>query len=163
MSYIDRLNAMHGQKQPRGSLTLPTEPLTSEEVSVVSVGSSGAFVIPREAFATWRARLARLEPDTPLHALAGQRWSQLLGDAHWLLNHYGPAAARDGWSALDLFGVLPGRDAWGGIADRLQSSRSLVMSADIARWRRFFTGTPESFARGAGGLPRLTLLWEAVP
>ena len=96
----------------------------------------------------------------PLHGLGGNRWRGLYNDAEWLLDHFGQQAARDGWSALDLFGVLPGRDAWGGIADRLRSSRSLVMTADLALWRRLITGSPESYARGASEVPQLVALWD---
>jgi len=44
----------------------------------------------------------------------------------------------------------------------LRGSRSLVMTADLACWRRMFTGTPDCFARGASLMPRLTALWETV-
>lgn len=160
MSYIDRLNAIKAQKQPERSLTLPTQPTAQGQVSVVSVPSGRAFANPREALAGWRAQLDRLSLATPLHRLAADRWRRLVEDADWLLEHFGNAAARDGWSALDLFGVMPGRDAWGGIADRLRASRSLVMSPDIARWRRVINGEPESFARGGGEFPRLVAMWE---
>ena len=160
MSYIDRLNAIKAQKRPEGSLTQPTQPVAGEEVSVVSGGSERAFANLREAVATWRAQLARLAWDAPLHGLSVQRWRGLLGDAHWLLDHFGNQAARDGWSVLDLFGVMPGRDGGGGIACRLRSSRSLVMSSDVARWRRVINGAPESFARGLGETVEMVPLWE---
>ena len=57
-------------------------------------------------------------------------------------------------------GRWPGKDAWGGIADRLQGSRSLVMTADRARWRTMFGGVAEQFNRGA--YPDLRPLWEEV-
>ena len=109
----------------------------------------------------WRANLAALNWESPLHGLEVQRWRGLLGDAHWLLDHFGMQAACDGWSVCDLFGLLPGRDAWGGIADRLRSSRSLMMTADVAKWRRVVNGEPESFARGLGDTVQMVPFWES--
>jgi hypothetical protein len=106
------------------------------------------------------APLAGLKPNAPLHGLDASRWGELLRDADWLLENFTRQAARDGWSAADLFGVLPGHDGWGGVADRLRGSRSLVMTADLACWRRMHTGTPDSFARGASLMPWLVLLWD---
>jgi hypothetical protein len=110
----------------------------------------------------WRTGLQSLHPARPLYGLAQGRWGVLVDDADWLFKQYALAADRDGWSAADLFGVLPGHDAWGGIADRLRGSRSLVMTADVARWRRMHSGLSDSFARGSGAMPRLTLLWDRV-
>lgn len=116
---------------------------------------------PDASVREWRAKLAGLDWATPLHGLAVGRWRGVLGDAHWLLDHFGNQAARDGWSTLDLFGVMRGRDGWGGIACRLRSSRSLVMSSDVARWRRVVNGEPESFARGLGETVEMVPLWES--
>ena len=129
-------------------------------VPIVPIVPARPALDPVRAGSMWRASLSAVAVDAPLHGLDAARWRQLLGDAGWLLDHFGQQAARDGWSALDLFGVLPGRDAWGGIADRLRSSRSLVMTSDLALWRRLITGSPESYARGAGDLPRLVALWD---
>lgn len=150
MSYIDRLNAIKAQKYPERPLTQPTQRQETALVSVVSVPSVGAFTKPHEAFPAWRAHLLRLSEDVPLHGLERLRWWQVIDDARWLVDHFGQQAARDGWSVLDLFGVMPGRDAWGGVADRLRGSRSLVMSSDVARWRRVVNREPESFAQGLG-------------
>jgi hypothetical protein len=110
--------------------------------------------------AALREGLQRLDSRVPLHGVGFGRWGVLVDDADWLFEHFAKRAATDGWSAADLFGVLPGHDAWGGVADRLQGSRSLVMTADLACWRRMLTGTPDGFARGASVMPKLTLLWE---
>ncbi|MDE2303549.1 MAG: hypothetical protein KGK11_13420, partial [Sphingomonadales bacterium] len=58
----------------------------------------------------------------------------LLDDAQWLLDGFGAAAARAGWTGSDLFGVCA-RPRWGGIADRLRGARSLAIGADVASWR----------------------------
>lgn len=95
-----------------------------------------------------------------MHGLPVGRWGVLVDDADWLLENFGQQAAADGWSAADLFSVMPGRDGCGGIADRLCGSRSLVMSADRAIWRRVVNGEPETFARGLGETVRMVPLWE---
>lgn len=112
---------------------------------------------PDRSFREWRAGFRSLDPTAPVHELSPGRWRQMLDDAEWLLEHYAIQAARDGWSAADLFGLWPEKDGWGGIADRLQSSRSLVMSADRAGWR--VGSVTMSFNRGS--YPELRLPWEA--
>ena len=107
----------------------------------------------------WRNNLAGLDANRAEWGLDRLRWNELLGDASWLLDHFGQQAAREGYSTLDLFGVMPGRDGWGGIACRLRGSRSLVMSGEVARWRRVVNGEPESFARGLGETVQMVPLW----
>ena len=105
-----------------------------------------------------RAGLASLELGTPLHGIPPARWRQLLGDAHWLLDHFGQQAFRDGWTVGEMFGLWPDKPSWGGIADRLQSSRSLKMTVDRACWRCALTGAAEQFNRTA--YPDLKPMWE---
>ena len=101
--------------------------------------------------------MARLDPYQPPDGWEMRRWQQLYDDAEWLLAKFGDQAARDGWSSADLFGLWPGKPHWGGIADRLRDSRSLVLTADRAHWRSW--GQVERFNRGS--YPELVLLWEA--
>ena len=110
--------------------------------------------------AIWRGALAGVNLGNPLHGLAVARWRQLLGDAQWVLDHFAQQAAVDGWTAGELFGLWLGKDGWGGIADRLRGSRSLVMTDDRARWRTMFGGVAEQFNRGA--YRDLRSLWEAA-
>ena len=110
----------------------------------------------------WRSNLAALDANRAEWGLDRLRWRELFGDARWLLDHFGQQAARESYSTLDLFGVLPGRDGWGGIACRLRGSRSLVMWGEVARWRRVINGEPESFARGLGDTVQMVPLWEAL-
>ena len=107
-----------------------------------------------------KAALARMDWDTPPEGFTGARWSQLLRDAHWLLDHFAGQALRDGWTVGELFGRWPEKDTWGGIADRLRSSRSLMMTADRAHWRCARTGDPMQFNRTA--YPDLRPFWETV-
>lgn len=114
---------------------------------------------PMRTLREWSAALAGLDLKSPLHGLSIGRWGVLVDDAHWLLEHFGQQTAADGWSAADLFSVMHGRDVWGGIADRLCGSRSLVISADRAAWRRVVNNEPETYARGMGELVKHVLLW----
>ena len=61
---------------------------------------------PVRALRAWQAGLARLDPYSPAPDYAAGRWYTLVEDARWLAENYAPQAARDGWSAADLFGVL---------------------------------------------------------
>ena len=120
--------------------------------------------LARDPFATakqWRSNLAGLDANRVEWGLDRLRWREVLRDAGWLLDHFGQQAAREGYSTLDLFGVLPGRDGWGGIACRLRGSRSLMMSSEVARWRRVVNGEPESFAHGLGETVQMVPLWAA--
>ena len=113
---------------------------------------------PVRALRLCRKGLGSLDLAKPLHGLSGPRWRQLADDADWLLVQFGEGAFRNGWTVADLFGVWPDKDAWGGLADRLQGARSLKMTADRAHWRSVLGGVPDSFNRGA--YPALRLLWE---
>jgi hypothetical protein len=117
---------------------------------------------PVRALKLWRTELERLDWQQPLHGLGELRWRRLIEDSLWVLDRFGEQAARDGWSARDLFGVLPGHDAWGGVADRLRASRSLMFSGDRAGWRDLITGEPDGFVRGQGDKLTLVPLWEAA-
>lgn len=96
-----------------------------------------------------KVALARLDWDTPPAGMRLGRWQQLIDDAEWLIANFAEQAFRDGWTMGELFGRWPEKNAWGGIADRLQSSRSLKMTADRAHWRCAATGEPMQFNRTA--------------
>lgn len=160
-----------GQDLPQNTANnepCPTVPATKAWDSGTSRGSAGTNSGTQSGTSDhlaaarcreWRAYLMRLSPTKPFHGLGQTRWACLLDEADWLFENYAGQAARDGWSSLDLFGVLPGRDGCGGIADRLRGSRSLMMSSDVARWRRVVNGEPESFARGLGATVEMVPLW----
>ena len=115
------------------------------------------------------AQLAKLDPAKPLHGLPADRWRQMVNDAGWLLDNFAQAALGGGWTIAELFGLWwwddnctrTLKDGWGGIADRLQGSRSLKMTADRATWRVMFTGEPDVLLRTA--YPNLRPLWEPHP
>lgn len=83
----------------------------------------------------WGAALGGLDRCTPAWGLNPERWSQLVDDARWLASANGKAAAALGWSASDLFGIKPGHDGWGGLADRLEGARTVKLTGRIAQWR----------------------------
>ena len=134
---------------------------SSEAVPIGPIVPNVPPLDPARAARLCQEGLAGLDWERPLHGLPAARWRQLLGDAHWLLDHFGGQAFRDGWTVGEMFGLWPDKPGWGGIADRLQSSRSLKMTADRATWRCVFTGAPEQFNRTA--YPDLQPLWEARP
>jgi hypothetical protein len=109
--------------------------------------------------AAWSAALAGLDAGRPPAGIEPRRWEKLLDDAAWLLAEHGENAARFGWDAADLFGLWPGKPGWGGIADRLRGSRSLVLSADRATWRRVLTCDVERLNKRS--YPDLKPFWEA--
>jgi hypothetical protein len=123
---------------------------------------NGSPLDPVRALKLWRTELERLDWQQPLHGLGELRWRRLMEDSRWVLDRFGEQAARDGWSDRDLFGVLPGHDAWGGVADRLRASRSLMFSGKRAGWRDLITGEPDGFVRGQGDKLMLVPLWEAA-
>ena len=133
----------------------------TSEASVPSVPSVPPLD-PVRAFKACRAGLAGLDPLKPMHGLDAGRWRRLLDDGAWLLDGFGTTAFRDGWQLSELVGLW-----WhdgglihhaGGIADRLDGSRSLKMTADRAHWRCMFSGEPMTFLRTA--YPNLKPLWE---
>ena len=84
--------------------------------------------------ADWAIALARIDASRPPGGFDPDRWHQLLTDARWLCRYHGPAAAALGWTASDLFGLaLP--NGIGGLADRLEGVRNLVLTDRIAHWR----------------------------
>lgn len=109
----------------------------------------------------WHAHLAPLDFDTAPDGFTLQRWRQLHGDSWWLYENFASRAIRDGWSAHDLFGVLPWRSGWGGLCDRLQGARNLKMEGRKAVWSRW--GVPDWTCIGAGDQlisSGLSLIWE---
>jgi hypothetical protein len=115
---------------------------------------------PARTLKRWRAELESLDWSAPRFGLHLHRWQRVLEDSGWLLDRFGEQAARDGWSECDLFGVLPGKDAWGGVADRLRAARSLKMTTERACWRDLITGEPDGFVRGQGDKLMLVVMWE---
>jgi hypothetical protein len=139
--------------------SVATVATVASDVSDIEKSDSGERPATTATTATlrgWHECIGRLDPCQPLEGFPMGRWQTLYDDAVWLLDNFGKLAARDGWSAADLFGLWPDKPYWGGIADRLRGARSLVMDAERASWRSW--GQVERFNRGA--YPDLPPLWR---
>lgn len=106
----------------------------------------------------WHRHLSALDDCRTPAGFTLNSWQRACDDARWIYENFASPAVRDGWTAADLFGLWPDKPGWGGIADRLQGSRSLVMDADRAHWRAW--GQVERFNRGS--YPDLHPVWELV-
>lgn len=91
-------------------------------------------VLATESAANWSAALARLDASRAPRGIDPCHWRTLLADAQWLCDRHGRAAHRLGWDASALFGIGP-RIGWGGLADRLEGARNLVLTDRVAHWR----------------------------
>lgn len=139
MTYLARLHALKAEKCPTLELTKPTKP--QPDASKVGFGSFGsASTRPVSGNCTaladptaWTVALAAIDASRAPAGFDPDRWRYVLADARWRRYH-GPAAAALGWTASDLFGLaLP--NGIGGLADRLEGTRNLVMTDRIAHWR----------------------------
>ena len=110
-------------------------------------------------FADGVARLARMPP---LQGFTDARWATLNADAATLLEQWGDRLRDLGWTASDVFGVLPdapwhGLHGWG-LAIVLDGSTVVALTADSAVIRRP-TGARHTFTRRyrPGAVP----IWDA--
>lgn len=159
MSYLDRLKDKIAETGVGG---LPTEPTQPRSVSFV--GAPGRPISESQARATlrhWHGRLRVLDPLVPPAAFDRARWETLRDDSWWIYENFASQAVREGWSALDLFGVLPFDHKLGGLVARLQGARNLKMSGQRATWSSWGV-TDWTCASGGEGLASsgITLLWE---
>lgn len=113
---------------------------------------------PSQALKVWADGLKCADPRCPPDGWTPARWGRLCDDAAFILEGFGAQAARDGWSTADLFGLWPNKPHWGGVADRLQGCRALVLTADRAHWRAL--GVVDRFNRGS--YPDLRPFWESA-
>lgn len=108
----------------------------------------------------WHTHLSRLDPDRPPDGCKAW-WRQAVEDCWWFYENYSSRAVRDGWSALDQFGVLPHKPTTGGVAVMLQGARNLKMEGRKAVWSRW--GVPDTTCAGMDAhllSSGLVLLWE---
>lgn len=146
----------NGGSAPTGhELSRPSELAQSSDFPISQVAT--ATVATSATLANWCDWIGRLDPRRPPEGFSPGRWHTLYDDASWLIDLHGAFAAEHGWTDADLFGVWPDKPGWGGLADRLGGSRSLVMSADRASWRSVVGNIGEGFNRGS--YPDLPLLW----
>lgn len=89
-----------------------------------------SVITPRD----WPHVLADMDACLPIEGYDPERWKQVLEDARWFAGKHGMAASALGWTASDLFG-FDGRDGWGGVVDRLEGARRIILSDTVARWK----------------------------
>lgn len=118
---------------------------------------------PAATLRDWHRYLAALDFNTAPAGFALNWWRQTCDDAHWIYEHFASRAVRVGWSAHDLFGILPWHPGWGGLCDRIRGARNLKMEVDgrKAAWSNW--GVTDWTCAGAGDqliTSRLVLIWE---
>lgn len=107
--------------------------------------------------AAWLIALSSLDASRPPAGIAPGWWRTVLADARWIACYHADAAAAFGWSASDLFGILPDRGpGHGGVADRLDGARRLAFTARVAHWQ----GEEWDGWLLRKGLETATLPWE---
>ena len=160
MTYLERLKEHLSEKGHPDQPPKPTKP-----------SFAGFDGYPRgpisqdkaaDTLCDWDRYLLSLNFDTAPDEFTLNRWRQLVDDAEWIYEHFASQLVREGWSALDIFGVLPWREDGGVLLDRLQGARNLKLDGEgRAFWSRF--GVTFSTCRGVGEhLVRsgLRLVWE---
>lgn len=129
----------------------------------VSMVPNVAPLDPAFALRAWHRHLVALNDHRAPGGFPRLRWKQACDDARWLYENFAGRAVRDGWSAHDLFGVLPWHPGWGGLSDRVKGARNLKMESQRAVWSSW--GVPEWFCAGAGDQlvsSGIMLIWELV-
>lgn len=97
-------------------------------------GGTSAGTPVSDLASAWFDALASLDASRAPIGIDPDHWRALLADAVWLCDRHGLAAHRLGWDASALFGIGP-RPGWGGLADRLEGCRHLILTDRIAHWR----------------------------
>lgn len=103
---------------------------------------------PSALLRDWHRHLSALDERQPPAHFDPARWWQMVEDACWVYENFAGQAVRDGWSALDLFGVLPFDVTLGGLVPRLAGARNLKMDRDRAIWSNW--GVRDWTCRGTG-------------
>ena len=119
-------------------------------------------MVARKLLDEWHCYLAALDLHRVPEGFSLNRWAKLVEDCWWLYETHCSALVRDGWSALDLFGVFPMQAGWGGLADQVQGARTVAFDdTGRARWTRL--GVKFWTVRGACeglGVCDIRLVWD---
>lgn len=116
---IARRRAHEARYRHKSSETAPIVPNVPVHVSDASA---------RATLWKWHRRLLALDFDTAPEGFELQRWRQLCDDPWWLNENFASQLVRKGWSAHDIFGVLPWRPDDGVLLDRPQGARDLQLN-----------------------------------
>lgn len=109
----------------------------------------------------WHKRLTLLDVYEIPQRIERNRWGQLVLDCWWLYETHASRLVHEGWSLSDLWGLFVNLPGGGGLADRLQSARNVLLDGDQAMWSR--SGIKHLAHRGAcDGHERngMRLVWE---
>ena len=107
----------------------------------------------------WCVRLNKIDAFTSPPGWTLDQWLRAVDASTWLFENFAEQAVRSGWSALDLFGVLPKHNGVGGLADRIGDARNLKMSDGLATWAS--VGTSHKLGRGWGDYAEgIVPIWE---
>jgi hypothetical protein len=158
MGYLDELRSI----SEKGTGELPTKPTKPGSVSLVSA-SPGRFQKDyARLLKLWHGKLTALDHLTsPPHWSLG-RWLDTVDASLWLYETFAAQLVREGWTAADLFGVLPAYPGEGGLADRMGTARNLKLLDGVAHWKALH-GVHRQFPRGSGvdlAKGGLRLIWE---
>jgi hypothetical protein len=104
----------------------------------------------------WHAHLSRLDLNTPLAGIPDTLWVILCDDCWFIYENFSRVALESGWTAQSLFGVNVENPPAGGIAQLLQSSRSVVFSGPRAVVRSYGV----TFKRNSAWAEGCPLIWE---
>lgn len=154
-------------QNPATNASCPTVPTTkardsgtdTEDVGASAGTGAGTAPHPKIAEARlrqWHALLSSLDPLQPPFEFLEKDWAQLVDDACWLYEVHASYAVRNGWPAQSLFGVRLGHAFSGGVAQLLQSCRSVVFDGPHAFVRSYGVTLKRNVHCGDG----LPLIWE---
>lgn len=159
MSYLDRLKARIAETGVGDPPTEPTKP-----PSVSFVGAPPRPISEAQARSTlrqWHRWLSPLDEHAPPTGFDPERWRVLKDDGWWIYECFASQAVHTGWSALDLFGVLPADHKLGGLVARLQGARNLKMGGQIAKWSSWGIADWTCATAGESLISSgITLIWE---
>lgn len=138
-----------GHNSPDLGSSVPSVPSVPEDVAV-------------RRLKLWHGKLSALDHLTsPPHWSLG-RWLDTVDASLWLYETFASQLVREGWTAADLFGVLPAYPGEGGLADRMGTARNLKLLDGVAHWKAL-DGVHKQFPRGGGvdlAKGGLRLIWE---
>lgn len=117
---------------------------------------------PARVLKLWHGKLSALDHLVSPERWTLNRWLDTVDASLWLYETFASQLVREGWTAADLFGVLPTYPGEGGLADRMGNARNLKLMDGVAHWRTVH-GAHKQFPRGGGvdlAKGGLRLIWE---
>lgn len=117
---------------------------------------------PTRLLKLWHGKLSALDHLVSPPGWSLGRWLDTVDASLWLYETFASQLVREGWTAADLFGVLPAYPGDGGLADRMGTARNLKLLDGVAHWKALH-GVHKQFPRGGGvdlAKGGLRLIWE---